>query len=360
MKVAASLGLVSLVSLIAVAYGGEGIGDRQGVAWEYSIQQVEVEGATEHRFMSGARHFMTLIDDNGVFVLRPHPGVAPNGWGSSWYAQPFLPGAVLMHTTINSVSPGDDGISVDASGGVSYGESSTYGTWTITMLFDYTAGQKQITGAGHYSITLDAQLNDTTGDLNLYKIATNYLDDVPLLSGGIGDTGDMAQADVVGDTFSFTWSPPAQPSHFPNDITDHLSIEVPGQYNEVDTAAQGYEPIAPAYKPSLKVVLMSQEAGLEMTFGAVYDWDKRQDFWEDNVGITPLVLRASTDTEFNFDVEFESRALPGDGSILVGVSPSGLASALAMFIGLIAFFGMLRRSRGKLHSVDEKMNCVDH
>jgi hypothetical protein len=226
------------------------------------------------------------------------------------------------------------------------------------MLFSYSAEQKEITGIGQYSITLDGQLNDTTGDLNLYKIASNYLYDVPLLSGGTGDTGDMVQADVVGDTFSFTWSPPEEPVYFPNDITDYLSIDVLGQYNEVDTAAQGYEPIDPAYKPSLKVILTSQEAGLDMIFGGIYDWDKRQDFWEDNIGITPLVVRASTDTEFNFDVEFESRALPGDGSILVGVAPGGLASALAMFIGLIAFFGLLRKRRSKLHSVDREMNFV--
>ena len=279
----------------------------------YSIEQVDNNGITEHRFMFNKHHFMTLIDDNGTLNLRPRPGVDVNGWGSSWYVQPFLPGAVLGHTIIDSLTADSEGIHVSASGSVSYGESSTYGTWSITMDFNYNAAEKKITGIGEYSIILDETLTDTTGDLNLYKIASNYLDDVPLLSAGIGDTGDMKQADVVGDSFNFTWVPPDQPSYFPNDISDYLLIDVVGQYNNVDTEAQGYEPIEPAYKPSLKVILISQQAGLEMIFGGIYDWEKRQLFWEDNVGITPLILKQSTETEFRFNVEFESKALPGDG-----------------------------------------------
>ena len=279
----------------------------------YSIEQVDNNGITEHRFMFNKHHFMTLIDDNGTLNLRPRPGVDVNGWGSSWYVQPFLPGAVLGHTIIDSLTADSEGIHVSASGSVSYGESSTYGTWSITMDFNYNAAEKKITGIGEYSIILDETLTDTTGDLNLYKIASNYLDDVPLLSAGIGDTGDMKQADVVGDSFNFTWVPPDQPSYFPNDISDYLLIDVVGQYNNVDTEAQGYEPIEPAYKPSLKVILISQQAGLEMIFGGIYDWEKRQLFWEDNVGITPLILKQSTETEFRFNVEFESKVLPGDG-----------------------------------------------
>ena len=37
-----------------------------------------------------------------MFVIRPHPGLDPNGWGSSLYLQPFLPGATLGGTSVTS------------------------------------------------------------------------------------------------------------------------------------------------------------------------------------------------------------------------------------------------------------------
>lgn len=346
-----ALTLVLLVPLSLIIYATEGSGDGTGTTAGYSIQQVHDNGMTEYRFIFDKHHFMTLIDDNGTLNLRPHPGVDINGWGSSWYAQPFLPGATLGHTNIDSITSSDDGINVNGSGKVSYGTVSAYGTWTITMSFSYSAAQKRITGIGQYSITLDGALSDTTGDLNLYKIASNYLHDVPLLSGGTGDTGDMERADVIGDSFSFSWIPPDQPSHFPGDITDYLSVDVVGQYNNVDTAAQGYEAIKPAYKPSLKVILSSQQAGLEMIFGGIYDWDKRRDFWEDNVGITPLILRQSTSVEFHLDIEFESEALPGDGS-----APSGVVAAapvLIMLVAVIVMFAISRSRNNKVNAGDE-------
>ena len=86
-----------------------------------------------------------------------------------------------------------------------------------------------------------------------------------------------------------------------------------GQYNNVDTAAMGFAPIMPAYKPSLKVTLRSARQGIPMIFGAIYNTEQSQLFFTDNVGITPLILRQSPDTDFDFFVEFESEALPGDG-----------------------------------------------
>jgi hypothetical protein len=71
--------------------------------------------------------------------------------------------------------------------------------------------------------------------------------------------------------------------------------------------------IEPAYKPSLKVRLTIQQPGIPMISGAIYDRAKSQDFWADNIGITPLILKESTETQFQFTVEFESKALPGDG-----------------------------------------------
>jgi hypothetical protein len=222
---------------------------------------------TEYRFIKDGHHFLSFMNFNGTCNFRPHPGFDPNGWGSSWYAQPFLPGAVLGHTIIDSIDATNDYIRIEVHGNVSRGLASTYGTWSLVMTFIYTKAEKKIVGTGEYVIFIDGQLSGTTGDLNLYKIASNYLDDVPLLSGGNGDTGDMSRADVTGSFAPYSWIPPNQPSHFPSDTTDTLSINVIGQYNNVDTAAQGYAPIQTAFKPSMKVKLISQTATLLSKIG---------------------------------------------------------------------------------------------
>jgi hypothetical protein len=268
----------------------------------YTVVLTNVEGTTEYRFNYNNHHFMTLVY-SGTLNLRPHPGCDVNGWGSSWYAQPFL-GSVLTHTVINTANANPEGIHVVASGKVSRGESSTYGTWGTTIDLKYDPIGKSITGTGKYTITLAGQLTDSTGDLNLYKIASNYLDDVRLITGEFGDTGDMEAADVVGDSFSFRWVPPNQPSHFPIDKTDSLSINVIGKYNNVDVVG-----VTPAFKPSLKVILTSQQPNVGMIFGGIYSLPYSQTFSADNVGITPLIQKTSNQTVFGFDIAFESRAI---------------------------------------------------
>ncbi|MCX6901625.1 MAG: PEP-CTERM sorting domain-containing protein [Verrucomicrobia bacterium] len=292
-------------------------------AGNYSVTDATGSGgALEHRFMYDAsgQHFMTLIEDNGAIALRPHPGTDHNGWGSTLYLEPFLPGAVLGHTTVDSVVAGANDIEVIAHGAVSRGSSSTYGNWSSDIRYLFNPTTRRASGTGTYSITLDGPIDASTGDLNLFKIASNYLDNVPRLSGGTGDTGDMKDAIAQGDTFLFTWIPPNQPGFFPSDTTDTLSINVEGQFNDVDTAAQGYSPIAAAYKPSLEVSLSG--AGSQMTFGAFYDTAQSQYFWADNVGITPLIRQGTPGTSFNFTVAFGSSDTqptpePATGALLI-------------------------------------------
>ena len=275
----------------------------------YTVEQVVVGETIEYRFKLNHRHFGSLIDEGGTFAFRPHPGCDVNGWGSTWYAQPFLPGATLKHTIFNRIEALSTGIEVDARGHVSRSTAETYGDWSIGLHFTYDAQEQIVHATGRYTITLPAPLNQVTGDLNLYKIASNYLDDVPLLSGGIGDTGDMKHAIVMREpnVVWFLWLPPNQPAHYPTDTSRFLSIDAVGQFNNVDTTKQGYAPIAPAFKPGLKVILTSPRS--EIMFGGAYDLNESKLFWADNVGITPLVSRVSPETVFYFDVTLESVAL---------------------------------------------------
>lgn len=238
----------------------------------------------EHKFFLYEHHFMTIIDCNGTLNFRPHPGTDENGWGSSWYAQPFLSGAALEHTNIESVSADSTGINVLATGLVS-ASFGTFGEWNCDYSFNYNSDEKEITGSGEYSITLDDSLTADSGDLSLYKIASNYMIDVPLLDPPYsGNTGDMDSIFVEVDNHNFPiiWRA-TDGNHFPNDFCDSLSMDVSGNYNNVDTEAQGYEPIEAAYKPSLKVVLVSQQTDIEMIFGAVYANEDSTCFECDNV-----------------------------------------------------------------------------
>ncbi len=283
----------------------------------YSVTRVNSGTGVENRFYYNDFHFMSIIDDQGTFNIRPHPGVDINGWGSSLYMQPFLPGAVLRGTTIKNISVKNNGIEVIAYGIVSRGINNSYGTWNLSMIFNYEPNFKKVTGNGNYKIRLIMGLSSLTGDLNLYKLASNYLDNVPLLNGSTGDTGDMKYASVTGVPFDFIWNPSLQPAHFPYDNRNPISIEAVGDYNQVDTVAQGYARIEPAYKPSIKVVLSSSQTGFFMIFGGIYDTSKSQMFWEDNVGITPLILKQSTLTSYDFNIELESSAIQGDGGTMV-------------------------------------------
>ena len=279
----------------------------------YTYTTVPVKGTVEYRFYAAQQQFMTIVmDGNNAIAIRPHPGLDVNGWGSSLYLEPFLPGATLHGTVIQSISPGSGGIDVAVSGVVSQGNAGSYGTWNGNYTFTYDPVQKEVSGFGNYAIGLAGQLSSSSGDLNLYKLASNYLVNVPLLSGGTGNTGDTSQVNVSGGPVSgFTWIP-SQGSTYPQDNRNPISIEAVGNYNQVDTAAQGYAAIAAAYKPTIKVVLSSNQTGFTLVFGGGYESSESQEFWQDNVGITPLVLSLSTPTTYGFSVTFTSSAVAGD------------------------------------------------
>lgn len=282
----------------------------------YEVRRVVVGTATEHRCLFGQHHFLTILDDRGSLVLRPRPGLDPNGWGSSLHLQPFLAGAVLSHTAVVRVEATGQGIAFNASGAVSRGADSTYGDWDAQLQFQYDPTGKSLRGSGRYCVTLEGPLaagGAGAGDLSLLKIASNYLRDVPLHGGGRGDTGDMRDAIVTGEGLKIQWHPPAQPALAPQDPTDTLSITVSGQFNNIDSSALRQPPIAPAYKPSLHVTLTSKQAGATMLVAAKYDTSKAQLFWEDNVGITPLVPRSSPLARFTFDLLVSSQAPADDG-----------------------------------------------
>lgn len=291
---------------------------RDETAAAYKVARLKVGSAIEYRLYYQEdyqdRHFLTVIDQGGAFVARAHPGVDPNGWGTSVYLQPFLPGATLRHTVVQSVAAQPDGIAVAATGFVSKGTAESYGTWDLQLAFTYDKDAKKVTGVGSYDISLASTLAVAGADLNLLRIASNYLRQVPLLDGTTGDTGDMEYARTIAQGRETTWVPWQQPAHYPMDTSDSFDVTLIGAYNNVDTAAQGHDPIAPAYKPTVRLLLASQTTGVDMIVGYVYDLDKATEFEADNVGVTPLVLQSSSWKDYSFDLQLVSTALTGDGT----------------------------------------------
>ena len=291
--------------------------------YPYSVQKVN----NEYRLFREGRqhtnlHFMSIItaDNNGsILCIRPHPNGLDNdnAWGSSLYMQPFLPGATLRDTIVqepvvdNEANDFTNGITISASGKVCKGVSETFGDWTFNMKFSYINDTRiESPHAGRYSITLDDKLAIANGDLNLFKIASNYLHNVPRIGDINGDTGDMSRLDVFfNDRLKRAWIP-TQGTTYPSDSTNILTLNLLGNYNNVDTLSQGHSfRIEPAFKPNLKVRMKRSTLDSERTqmiLRTAYYESQSQDFSADNVGITPLILKDAPETIFNFDVSFES------------------------------------------------------
>lgn len=273
---------------------------------------------TEKRVYGEGHHCLSVLTGDGIFALRPHPGDDIDGWGSTLYLQPFFSGATLRHSTNLTLAvltnAGMPFIRLQVQGAVSRDTNSTYGTWTA--LLDLTFSNKTIRGTGTYAVVLAGWTN-AFGDLSLYKLASNYLKTVPVVSGLTTNTGDMRWVIYEGDAFPvgwtrpLTWDPAVSAAHFPSDENTWLSVEVVGWTNDVDTARQGYAPIMPAHKPTTRVTLQSLN-GTSLRFGSLFITGQGQWFWADNVGITPWVPAGSPHTNLQFALTFEAEAIPHD------------------------------------------------
>ena len=220
----------------------------------YKVLKVFAGKNIEYRFYCNGKHFTSAImDPHAALAIRPHPGNDANGWGSTWYPEPFLPGATLHGTNATFSVVAGKYIALRATGVVSKGTTSNIGAWSEALNFTFTPSNKKVSATGTYSITLSSNLSSATGDLNICKIASNYLQNVPLLSGSVGDTGDMKNCYVVADNDSYVWEPTVNPGFFPQERVDNLAMVVVGQHNIVNTRAQGYTAIKSAYKPTMQV-----------------------------------------------------------------------------------------------------------
>jgi hypothetical protein len=287
----------------------------------------------EYRVRYKNKHFLTFIQnsDTKAFVIRPGPGDDKNRWGSTLYFSPFSQYSQPGEAKIEKIIADSNGVNVDVFGAIPKGKN--YGGWAASLTFTYDPNEKQIKGTGTYSISLGEGYRVNNEDLNLFRIASNYLEDVKLLNGKTGDTGDMEKVEYrygwdvdfptitpdgeeEPETPAHVWIPDSlNPGHFPTDESYRLFVNVIGNLNNVDANSLGFKPIQPAYKPNLGVELISHNTRDDgISFGAWYSYFLNQDPFAYNVGITPLILKPIKTLNYVFDVNFTSTALLEDGT----------------------------------------------
>ncbi|MGD0383684.1 MAG: hypothetical protein ABSA77_09195 [Thermoguttaceae bacterium] len=309
------------VVLLAIFLGALGLQRQYCSANNYSYSIQAVNGNIEYRFYYDQFHFGTIVyDPQGALIFRPHPDQFDiNGWGTSEYLNPYLAGGAPSQGAVSAVSACSQGIQISLNGQINRTGQTDYGNFSYNLIFTYDQTYQKIVGNGNLQISLPGSLSSAGADLNLSRIASNMLTNVPLQTGSTGVTGDMSQALVGyapgGDPRDFTWYPPVLPAHYPQDFSSYLSIEAVGTVNVVDTLALGYGyQIAIARKPTLQLSLQEQSSSLGnlINFGGVFDTSKARDFTADNIGMNHLVEQNRTSqTSLNFSVDIQSE--PGVG-----------------------------------------------
>jgi len=292
---------------------------QQGAAGEatYSVTQFrppETTGVLEHRCWLVDRHFLTLIEQQGQCIIRTHPGTDPNGWGTSLYLQPFVAGQEIAGGKVEAVEATDTGIRIQFGGSIPAPGGGSEASFTTSLAVSLDPEAKQISGEGEYHVRV-TKTADLAGDLNLYRLASNYLQNVPLKGGGKGDTGDMHEVSVEGDGGALEWTPPLD-DRFPQELYSTIRVAMSGGHNVVDSVAQGFDEVEPAYKPSFTVSLTDVGGARSMQSGAMYDTSvdpernlpRSQLYWADNVGVVVLIQKGRVTEQHDFAVSLSSEA----------------------------------------------------
>ncbi len=283
--------------------------DVPDVDLEYHVQVFTNSlGEVEHKLMFADFQFGVVLETlDGAVVYRAHPDLGDvNAYGTSYRGYVFMVGGDAVGGSIERVFVDGDKITAEASGPIDAGGGESNGTWSWQASFTFDPGNQKTIGTGTLDVSLDTAL---TKDMNLYRLGSNHLANVPLVGGGFGDTGDMIEAHAFygeNDTRNFVWVPQDQPAHFPFDFTKTPGVTVVGTTNRVDTTAFGQAPIAVARKPTQTLNLEAQ-GDQEAILGFFYDLNFSQDAYADNIGITTIIVQGTTSlTDMTWDVYLEA------------------------------------------------------
>lgn len=299
----------------------------------YTIETVVAGQNIEHRLKRDDFHFQSLIKTDGTrsyhetfeehgitkyakhgLIVRPHPDQGqPDGWGSSDYINSFIVGGDAEAGTFTDLIATSAGIYIRAFGNIIKDAlGGSFGIWETSRKVSYDAASHVISGIGTQKVNLDDVLQNVSGDLNVYRIATNRLVDVPLTNGGIGNTGDVHSVNyqfAVGANLpGGTWLPESN-SHFPGEHSVSLAVDLIGMTNSVDTAAMNDEAIAVARKPGYSYQLTDRAGQTVISFGGFFDSSKAMDPYADNAAVIALVRPEWAGSTKDFVFEVNTRAI---------------------------------------------------
>ena len=314
------IGLLAALAGPAAAWGQYSFTttyDQSVNAWEYNL--------FENNFQFGVFMVQGMPDSGqigrygpGMLIFRPHPDQADiNGWGSSLYLNPFLSTGQPGNGTLDQPTVTASGIVVTANGLVNSDTAgnTNYGTFALSATFCCDMTAQQLTGSASLQVTLSGSLaGANSADLNLVRISSNRLSNVPLVGGGVGNTGDMTKVSVSygssgNDPNNFDWVPSVSSATYPSYSSSALSTNVIGAVNNVDGLALGGASLAIATKPTLNLTLASSNGASLLSAGMQYATAAAQDPYADNIGIVQQVLSKTTSsTSFGFSLQIGSAA----------------------------------------------------
>jgi len=264
-----------------------------------NIEHILSEQNKETRIKKDKDHFATLIEKENSIAIRLNPLKNKDSWGSTIYLQPFMPYSRFENSNPVMIENFQKNLILNIGGEIS-GLKKDKNKWNINSIIKFDKSNKKIEIEGQYKILL----NEPTHNLNLLRVSSNYLYEVPLLSNRIGNTGDISKIIYTIDEKKKIWNPLLNPSHFPQDTAQKIKLELKENYNNIDTKAQGYESIKAVNKPNILIDLQSED--IDFLFGGMYDLNKSKKFWEDNIGV--VVLSKSNMTEYIINFRIRSYA----------------------------------------------------
>jgi len=312
------------------ASGGRGLSNSE----TYSVTTVIAERNVEHRLYRNGSHFASLIATDAVLdyhqtfidsdgktkyakhglIFRPRPDVnLPDTWGLSEYLNSFLAGGDAEAGRFQNIVATKAGIFFRAAGEVIRDAVRTSaGVWSAFRNVTFDPDQYVVKSSGTHEVRLNNWAGTQSGDLNINRIASNKLVNVPLTNGGSGNTGDThsvkiarAPADGLPEE---TWYPENGNKYFPEKTTA-VSVDMIGMTNSVDTRRMGQQPINVVRKPGYQLLVENRDASSILTLYTGYNESDARDPYADNIGVSALVTSANAGQQNTFRFNVASNAI---------------------------------------------------
>ncbi|KPA09161.1 secreted protein containing Fibrinogen, alpha/beta/gamma chain [Candidatus Magnetomorum sp. HK-1] len=309
--------IIYLLSAFLCSCGGGGANDE--LSFQYGVKTIEGSDGVELRLYYGENNFLTMTNHNGVLEIVPHPGTDKTNSDNIWVAQPYMPDAILGHTSTTTPLIYADYINIKTIGAVSHAANQSFGLWSMDLDFSYDPELHEISATGKYGISFTEEL--PSNKMYLGKIKSQYLSDVVLIplkhqnpgQTTKGNTGWMEKLIAITPVEKKIWVPDQESSFTHNYYKGDLLLNLIGNFFHPDTAAYNLAPMESSYKSSMILNIHPEDNALEIAYAFNYDLDKQQEISSPNVLITPFIHLNTS--QINFTIEFTSRSVEyKDGS----------------------------------------------